>query len=169
MGMENMGALEEILAGSSAMHVLHHTHTPVLMVPPDAQWQPIKNVAWTCDYKNVGKTTPVWNLKPLLQATIARLHVVHNDPEHKQSEAVLSAARQQIQEWFTGNDVTFALLEEKDLKEAINHYVAANQIDMLIAIPKKHGWLEGLFAPSHTKQLAFHAHVPVLCTQAVSS
>lgn len=169
MGIEDMSALEEVLAGSSAMHIVHHTHTPVLMVPPNAKWQPIKNIAWACDYKNLNKTTPVWSIKPFLQATGARLHVVHNDPEHKQSDEALAASRQQIQEWFTGVEVTFALSEEKDLKEAINQYVIANRIDMLVAISKKHNWLEGLFAPSHTKQLAFSAHVPVLCVQAVSS
>lgn len=169
MGVEDISALEEVLAGSSAMHIMHHTQTPVLMVPPGAQWQPVKNVAWACDYKNLGKTTPVWSIRPFLQATGARLHVVHNDPEHKQSEAVLTAGQQQIREWFAGNEVTFALVEQKDLKEAINQYVAANQIDMLIAVPKKHNWLEGLFAPSHTKQLAVGAHIPVLCVQAVAT
>ncbi len=169
MGMEDIGALEEVLAGSSAIHVVHHTHTPVLLVPPGAKWQPVKNIAWACDYKNLSKTTPVWNIKPVLQATGAQLHIVHNDPDHKQSAEVLAASRQQIQEWFAGTEVTFALLEEKDLKEAINHYVLANQIDMLIAIPKKHSWLEGLFAASHTRQMAFSAHLPVLCMQAVSS
>ena len=169
MGMEDMGALEEVLAGSSAIHIVHHTHTPVLLVPPNMQWQPIKNIAWACDYKNLNKTTPVWNIKPMLQATGAQLHIVHNDPEHKQSTETLAASRQQIQEWFAGTEVSFVLLEEKDLKEAINHYVAANGIDMLIAIPKKHSWLEGLFASSHTRQLAFSAHIPVLCMQATGS
>jgi nucleotide-binding universal stress UspA family protein len=169
MGMEDMGALEEVLAGSSAIHVIHHTHTPVLLVPLNARWQQVKNIAWACDYKNLNKATPVWSIKPFLQATGAQLHVVHNDPEHKQTDAALATSHQQIQEWFAGIKVTFALLDEKNLKEAINQYVTVNNIDMLIAIPKKHGWLEGLFAPSHTKQLAFSAHVPVLCVQAVTS
>jgi nucleotide-binding universal stress UspA family protein len=168
MGMEDMGALEEALAGSTAIHGVHHTQIPVLLVPPDAVWQPVKNIAWACDYKNLNKSTPVWNIKPFLQATQAQLHVVHNDPAHKQSGEAIAENEQQIKEWFTGTDITFALLEEKDLKEAINHYVASNHIDMLIAIPKKHSWLEGLFSTSHTKQLAFSAHVPVLCMQAVA-
>jgi nucleotide-binding universal stress UspA family protein len=169
MGIEDVGALEEVLAGSSAMHIIHHTQTPVLLVPPGAQWQPVNNIAWACDYKNLGKTTPVWSIKPLLLATNARLHVVHNDPEHKQTNEALTASQQLVREWFAGTEVTFALLEEKDLKEAINHYVSTNMIDMLIAVPKKHTWLEGLFTSSHTKQLAFSTHIPVLCVQAVSS
>ena len=169
MGMEDMGALEEVLAGNTAMHVMHHTQAPVLMVPPGAQWKEVKNIAWACDYKNLDKTTPVWNISPILQATGARLHVVHNDPEHKQPAETLAAGQQKIQEWFAGTEVTFALLEEKDLKEAIHQYVAAHEIDMLIAVPKKHGWLEGLFSPSHTKQIAFGAHVPVLCVQGIGN
>jgi nucleotide-binding universal stress UspA family protein len=167
MSIDNVGTLEDALSGSSAVQVVKHTQVPVLMVPPNAAWQPINDIAWACGYKNLEKSTPVWSLRPLLQATGARLHVVHNDPEHKQTADSLAGSQRQIQEWFTGTEVTFATLEDKDLKEAVNQYVVTHHIDLLIAIPKKHGWLEGLFASSHSKQLAFHAHVPVVCVQAI--
>lgn len=166
-GIENLNALEEVLDAGGAMQIVRNTQTPVLMVPPDAEWRPVKNIAWACDYKNLNKTTPVWNIKPLLQDTGAKLHVVHNDPNHKQTDEMIIESQQLIKEWFPNTEITFATLEEKDLKEAVNHYVAENQIDMLIAIPKKHNWLESIFSTSHTKQLAFHAHVPVVCLRAV--
>lgn len=163
-GIEKMGALEEALTGSNAMSILQHVQIPVLMVPPDTVWQPIQNIAWACDYKNLDKT-PVWNLKPLLQASGATLHVIHNDAGEKESTDSYAAAQQQIQDWFATIPVTFAFLRDKDLNEAVNQYAAEHQIDLLIAVPKKHGWLEGLFTSSHSKQLAFSAHVAVVCVQ----
>ncbi len=165
-GIEKMGALEEVLTGSNTMSILQHVQIPVLMVPPDTTWQPIKNIAWACDYKNLDKT-PIWSLKPLLQVTGATLHVIYNDAEQQDLENNYATEQQQIQEWFANIPVTFAFLHDKDLNEAVNHYVAEHQIDLLIAVPKKHGWLEGLFTSSHSKQLAFSAHVPVVCVQGV--
>ena len=54
--------------------------------------QPIRNVAWACDYKSLDKT-PVWNLKPLLQATGATLHVIHNDAEQKEMNNTYATGR----------------------------------------------------------------------------
>ena len=38
-----------------------------------------------------------------------------------------------------------------------------NNLDMVIAIPKKHKLMDGLFRKSSTKQLVFESHVPVMC------
>ena len=165
-GIEKMGALEEALTGSNAISILQHVQIPVLMVPPNTTWHPIQNIAWACDYKDLDRT-PVWNLKPLLQATGARLHIIHNDAEPKATNTTYATEQQQIQEWFAGTQVSFAFLQDKDLNEAVNHYTTEHNIDLLIAIPKKHSWLEGLFTSSHSKQLAFEAHVPVVCVQGV--
>jgi nucleotide-binding universal stress UspA family protein len=165
--IENMSALEEALAGNGAVQMMHHTQTPVLMVPPEATWKPVQNIVWACDYKDLDKTTPVWNIKPLLQATGAHLHVIHNDPEHKQSDDAIANYQQTIRDWFPDTQISFALLDNKVLNEAVNEYVTTNNIDLILAVPKKHGWLEGLFSSSHSKQLAFHAHVPIVCVQAV--
>jgi nucleotide-binding universal stress UspA family protein len=54
-------------------------------------------------------------------------------------------------------------VDSKDFAEAVNDFVAQNKVDMIITIPKKHGFFESIFKRSHTKQLAYHTHVPLLC------
>jgi nucleotide-binding universal stress UspA family protein len=48
------------------------------------------------------------------------------------------------------------------LEEGINEFVAANQLDILVVLPKRHGFFERMFHVSQTKQLALHCHIPIL-------
>jgi hypothetical protein len=44
----------------------------------------------------------------------------------------------------------------------VNNFALDNQIDLIIAVPKEHGFFANLFATSHTKELVFHTHIPLM-------
>lgn len=58
---------------------------------------------------------------------------------------------------------SYHFIEQKDIEEGINQFAEKNNLDLIIAIPKKHKLLEGIFKPSSTKQLVFQSHIPVMC------
>ncbi|MCU0321134.1 MAG: universal stress protein [Chitinophagaceae bacterium] len=49
-----------------------------------------------------------------------------------------------------------------ELNSQINEFADANSTDIVIVIPQKHGLFESIFTKSHTKQLAFHSHIPIM-------
>ena len=53
-------------------------------------------------------------------------------------------------------------IENTEVK-GINDFVTEHQINLVITIPKKHGLFDRLFKRSHTKHLAFHTHIPIMC------
>jgi nucleotide-binding universal stress UspA family protein len=63
---------------------------------------------------------------------------------------------------------TFVTVEGENFTDAMDNFIVQQQIDMMLVIPKKHGWLESIFRRSHTTRLAFHTHVPLLCIRALS-
>jgi nucleotide-binding universal stress UspA family protein len=160
MGISEADGLTETLIGSNSLDVARHITTPVIIVPHEASYKPIQQVLFTCDYKNVTKTVPVALLKNILTATGAHLHVLHVDTdaetkEHMQQEAILKNLLQDT-------PADYQTLKHADFKEAVNQYVAQHNIDLIVAIPKKHNFFEGLFHHSHTKTLAFHSNIPLL-------
>lgn len=165
MGITGGGKLEQMLIGSNTISVMHHIKTPLLIVPPKSKWQAIKKIAWVCDYHNIKQTTPISFIHQLLKLTHAELHVIHNEPKYKHPDPEVIFENVELRELFKQEKPIFSFLEEKDFTESINHYMDINQIDWLIIVPKKHGWLSGIFTSEHTKQMAFHTHVPMLCLQ----
>jgi hypothetical protein len=57
----------------------------------------------------------------------------------------------------------YHFITNADIEEGINGFAEKNNLDLVIAIPKKHKLLDGIFKPSSTKQLIFQSHIPVMC------
>ena len=167
MGITGGGKLEEVLIGSNTTHLLKHTHLPVLIVPSEAKWKPVSTIGWACDYKDVVKTTPAEDIKKIVKEFKAKLIVVHNDPDPKGFEADKYRNNVMITEMFHELKPTMVQINEEHFTEAINHFIESSDVDMLLAIPKKQNWIDSILHPSHTRQLAFHSHVPLLCLQAL--
>jgi nucleotide-binding universal stress UspA family protein len=168
MGITGGGKLEEVLIGSNTTHIINHVDVPVLIVPPNASWQPINNIGWACDYKEVMKTTPAQAIKQVLMQLHANLVVVHNDPDPKAFNPEVYHNNVVVGELFEHMKPTFVVVEGEAFTDAMDNFIAQQHIDMMLVIPKKHGWLESIFRRSHTTRLAFHTHIPLLCIRALS-
>ena len=165
MGITGGGKFEQAFFGSNALAAVHNTKLPLLIIPPDATWKAVDKIAWACDFHNVKQTTPLHIIEHILGLTKASLHVVHNDPSYKNFDPEIIQENLHIHEFFEGKAYEFALLQDKNLSNAINQYVADKGINWLIVVPQKHGWLSSIFTKSHTSELAFHTHIPMLCLQ----
>lgn len=163
MGITGGGKLEEVLMGSNTTHVVHHTNVPVLIVPPDAQWRDVQVVGWACDYKDVLKTTPSVQIAGIITELKAKLVVVHNNPDPQAFDPDLFHNNIMVAELFKKLQPEFDLAGKEDFLEATQDFVEKHHVDMLLAIPRPTSWIQSLFKRSHTKMLAFHSHVPVLC------
>lgn len=162
MGITGTSKIEEVLMGSTALSVMRSTKIPLIIVPEDNHSTSIKNVMLMTDLKNVVETTPLENIKKILDTTMAQLHVVNlyeneneiTDEKNKQQEllsAMLAIFNPQLH-----------VLHSEHFIDGVNDFVTANNIDMIIAIPKKHGFFSSFFKESHSKKLAFHTHIPLI-------
>ena len=160
MGVSSANSLEESLIGSNAVDVAKEVTVPMIIVPPNAVYKPIEEIALAVDLKKVATTTPIQPIKTLLDIVKAKLFVVHvndgEDADDKDKEmVVLSTLLQGYNpEYFFVNNASFI--------DGINDFVDSKNVDLIVTIPKKHGWFESLFTASHTKVLAFHSHVPLM-------
>jgi nucleotide-binding universal stress UspA family protein len=165
MGITGGGKLEEVLIGSNTTHILKHTHVPMIIVPSGAQWKPVEKLGWACDYKEIMKTTPAETIKKIVNELRAKLIVVHNDPDPKGFDPDKFKNNVMVTELFHQVHPEFVQVSDDHFAEAMNAFVDNYNVDMLLVVPKKQSWLDSLFHPSHTKQLAFHSHVPLICIQ----
>ncbi|HEX8355771.1 MAG TPA: universal stress protein [Segetibacter sp.] len=163
MGITGTSKIEEVLIGSTAISVMKNTRVPVIIVPEAARYAPVKNIMFACDYKKIVETTPVAFIKSILSVTKARLQIV-NVSEGKK-DALPDKAEQQelLRSIFGGYEVFFHFIDDTEFITGVNNFVDANNVDMIITVPKKHSFFEGLFKEKHTKKLAFHSRVPIVC------
>ncbi|MDI9365010.1 MAG: universal stress protein [Flavobacterium sp.] len=160
MGITGGNALEENLIGSNTVDVAKAITVPMIIVPPNAAFKTIEEITLAVDLKKVAATTPVAPLKKLLDTMQAQFFVLHvNDGEDdtdkdQQMVTLNNLLNGYNPQYFFVNNISFI--------DGINDFVDSKKVDLLVTIPKKHGWFETIFKRSHTKLLAFHSHIPLM-------
>ena len=162
MGVTGVGKVEETLIGSFAIDVARRSEVPVIIVPPDATFTKIEEVMLACDFSKVVETTPVESIKKLLDASEAKLFVVNIDHNNKRFNSDTPFESLMLDTLLYDYKPEYRFIDDPDFVEGINKAALDKQVDLIITIPKKMGWFEGLFKKSRTKMLAYHSHVPLM-------
>ena len=164
MGTKGHTGLDKVLFGSTTLTALRHLSWPMISVPPGRQFGTgIHKIGFACDFKQVVESTPAAVIRSFTEAFGAELHVLNVDYHDRHFTASTPEQSALLHTLLEDCKPTYHFIEHKDIEDGLNEFAEKNNIDLLIAIPKKHKLLEGLFKPSSTKQLVFQSHVPVLC------
>lgn len=162
MGVTGGNLIEEKIIGSNALSVAKNGTVPVIIVPPKAIFTKIEEVMMVCDFNKVVETTPVQPIKQILDATSAKLFVLHVDKENSNWSPDTPFESLMLDTLLQGYNPQYLFENNSNFMEAVNIVSLEKMVDLIITIPKKHGLFEGLFHASATKKLAYHSHVPIM-------
>lgn len=162
MGITGGSQLEEILVGSNTIDVVKHTTCPVIIVPADARFRPIRKIVFACDFRKVVETTPIQPLKKLLNVFRPELHVLNIDHESKHFTSDTPYETLMLDTLLEGYSPQFHFIDHTNVVQGIMDFAEKQEADLILVIPKKHGLFDHIFKRSRTTQLAFHTHIPLL-------
>ncbi|HWK05606.1 MAG TPA: universal stress protein [Puia sp.] len=170
MGITGSTLLGQIFMGSNTLNVVKRGIAPVIIVPPDARSQSAKNVMLLTDFQDVENTIPIDSVKSLLNLFNPRLHIVNVDHEHYvQVTDEYKVERAKLESKLKEYNPDFYFIRLFDFMDAINQFVADNQIDLILTFPRKHSFLSNVFKTTNTTKLAYHSHVPIVALGASGS
>ena len=163
MGITGKSAMKQIFMGSNTLKMVDRNVCPVMIIPPDASFHEIKNVAFTSDFKNVEETTPVMFIKTILDMFKPNLHIVNVDNKHYISlTEEYQEERAKMLAMFSDYNLEFYFIGMNDFYEAINQFSYDKNIDVIVTVPRYHSFLSTVFKSTHTKKLVYHSSVPIL-------
>ncbi len=162
MGITGAGKLGELLMGSNATIAIHSLNIPIVVVPADAKFTSIKNIAFACDFDNKTDSKAIEKVKSISQLFNAQLHILNVIDKDEMPNFDKAAAVVKLEIIMNNVRHTLNFPESDDVTYAINEFIERHDIDLLIMIPHKHNFLQSLFHKSNTKSMAFHTHVPLL-------
>lgn len=162
MGITGGGTGIEKLIGSNAILAMKHINHPVLIIPKDAAFKPVSKICLACDLKNILTSTPLISIKAFTKLFNAKLDVLNVDFHNRHFTAETPAELENLEFILEEVDHELHFIDNENVQDAINDFVETNNTDMLIMIPKKHSFFEGLFHKSVSKEMAYQSHIPVL-------
>ena len=164
MGTKGHTAIERALFGSNTLTAIKKLHWPVICVPPGKEFgKGIKKIGLACDFREVVKSTPTHAIKELVKEFNGELHVLNVDYDNRQFNSETPEQSALLHSMLEELKPQYHFIKCRDIEDGINEFADQNNLDLVIAIPKKHTLLEGLFKKSSTRQLVFESHVPVMC------
>lgn len=164
MGSTGSSAVERTLFGSNTLTAIRHLHVPVICVPDGRKWgSGIEQAGLAADFRDVQDTLPSNAIHDWVQKLGAKLHVLNVDHNNKQFEADTPEQTALLYAALEDLKPQYHFIENADIEAGIHEFAEKNNLDLIVAIPKKHRFLDGLFHKSQVKQLVLGAQVPVLC------
>ena len=158
IGTSGATGWESFFMGTNASSIITDAGIPVYCVPSDAPFQKIDTIGFTTRFRPKDKKAlqTVLQLAHKAKAKVKCLYV-------KTSNSDVSNAT--IAEWkeeFKSEPIDFYIIEDDDVQVIITDFIMYKEIDVLIMLPYKRGFFEGLFHTSLTKKLATDFEIPIL-------
>jgi nucleotide-binding universal stress UspA family protein len=164
MGAKGRSGIEKIVFGSITLSAIRHLNWPVLGIPSGKVYgEGIRKIGFACDLKDVADSTPAKFIREMVYAFDAELHILHVDHNDKHFTPGSVQESYDLHYLFHDLEAKYHFLNCGDIEDGISDFAVSNDLDLIIAVPKKHKLLEGMFRQSSTRQLIFQSQVPVMC------
>lgn len=163
MGITGRTIMGQKLIGSNTLKMVDKSLIPVLIIPSDASYNGIRNVAFASDFQDVVRTTPTAFIISVLEMFNPQLHIVNIDPDHYVSLSDhCQEEKAKLEAMFEQYKPEFYFITMNDFFDAMDNFVRDYNIDMLLTVPRHHGTSSNLFKSTHTKRLAYHSNIPLM-------
>lgn len=159
MGTRGASGLKKYVMGSNTASVIEISHVPVLAVPELGSFKNFRNVVYASDLTHLEKELKT--LIPYLEKFDSTVHLIHVAQSQKTVSIIERKIDSVVQK--TGyKNVVVRVIVNKQVDEAIDHYVDVIKADLLTMFTHERSFYEKLFDRSMTRKMAFHSKVPLL-------
>ncbi len=163
MGTTGDNTILEKVFGSISSDVSKYAHSPVLLVPNGARFNPYRNIVYASDFEKIdGKVMD--KIVDFAGRFSAGIHLVdvHENKEKGRYKVTEQMLEQQLNDRLPKLKFKMAEVESGSIWEGLNFYAADNDVDLLVMVTKHRKFLENVFHKSITRQVAIHSKVPIL-------
>ena len=158
MGTSGASGWESFFMGTNASSIITDTGIPVYCVPSNAPFQKIDTIGFTTRFRPNDKKAlqTALQLANKVKAKVKCLYVKTSNSD------VLNTTIAEWKEEFKSDPIDFFVIEDDDVQAIITDFIMYKEVDLLIMLPYKRGFFQGLFDPSLTKKLATDFEIPIL-------
>jgi nucleotide-binding universal stress UspA family protein len=161
MGMRGAGIVKEKLIGSTVTGIIQKSEIPVLVVPHHARFKPYSKIAFASDGSEIhdrNHLQVVFDLAAKFKCEIEIVNILQ-PREYAERDDMID----RMEHSFVNSRHSYFFPETDNVSHGIDEFIHQHGDGLLVMIPRKHGFMGNMFAESHTKKLAFHSDIPLLC------
>jgi nucleotide-binding universal stress UspA family protein len=162
MGTQGAGNFTKNIIGSNTSRVIGNTDCPVLAVPAESEFRPIRKVVLAVDLDKKEESTIIDVVGYLSKMNTSILITYVTEKNVEKSEHTLMKIGDLIRKKTGHEKLSCKVIDSDDFHESIGEYIEDINADLLVTITHHRDALESIFDPSRTKRIAIHSEVPIM-------
>lgn len=161
MGTQGATGAKEILFGSQTIHTIKKAKCPVLAIPSEYEFIPLKNMLLPSDLSIGFKENQLKLLRALAVENKVDLHILHI-MEGDTLSPVQEEGKHELSKYFKDASLHFHFEKGDDIQHGILEFQKKNSVEILCMINNKHSFFENLFFRPVVHKVGFQVKVPFL-------
>lgn len=163
MGISGLSDVDSTLIGQHTLGVASSAPAPLLIVPRNHRFLPIRKIVYATDLREVETTTPVDGITRLAKQLHAETHIIHVDHGAQSQSPDSKRHQQQLLAFLQELDPVFEIVDQhRDKAYGIFDYVKQHEINLILMASRNYGFFERIFHNSVSKKLLNIVDVPVV-------
>lgn len=162
MGTKGASGFKKIIIGSNAGDVITKVHCNTLVVPENATYRDLKQVAFPTDFSmlyNINVLQPVVKITEEHAAAIRILNIGKKDVDLNSDQI---KNKELLEDYFSALDHSFHFMTNKKVEEAVQSFVESRNIDMITMVAKNLNYFQHILFHSKIEKISYHTDVPFL-------
>jgi nucleotide-binding universal stress UspA family protein len=162
LGRKQSQGLKQWLSGSVVGDVVRQAPCPVLIIPHDAGFQPWSRIIFATNLseEDAPELDFLVQAAAIFRAKVLFLHILPDYPPFDRQEVEKQFER--FRKKFPSGQAELYIQTQEDIDEGIQQFTWLHPADLLVTGSHPHNWWESFILGDHTKQMAFHAKLPVM-------
>ena len=161
MGTKGATGAREIFLGTNTVYVIRKASVPVLAVPEDFNFRPVKKILFPTDYWTQYKKEELRQLIELAEMNKARVSVLHVKEEYDLSDKQ-EDNKSYLSSVLKDTPHDFEELKGALMPNAVIDYIDEHEFDLLVMMNRKHSFLERMMWKQNIDQISFHVQIPFM-------
>jgi hypothetical protein len=162
MGTKGATGLKKIIIGSNAADVIKKVKCTTLIVPENATFTNLNELAFPTDYfltYGVNLLKPIYEIIEMYHPSLRVVHISHDLEKLNLSQ---QDNKDLLQDYFSNFDVRFYNLTNKNVEDAIECFIQSSDIDMIAMVAKNLNFFQQILFHSKVEEISYHTNVPFL-------
>lgn len=162
MGTKGTSGLREIIVGSNTGDVITKVKCNTLVVPEQAKFAPLKEIAFPTDFSMNYNLQVLEPISDIIEQHKAALRIVYVSKKKIELNNEQKLNRELVDDYFSNVEHSFHYLTNKKIEDAIECFVQSRHVDMISMVAKNLNYFQQILFHSNVEEISYHTETPFL-------
>jgi len=162
MGTKGASGLQEYIIGSNAGDVIKKVHCTTLVIPENAKYKNLGEIAFTTDFEMGYDIQTLQPISDILNIENSSLRIVHINKKNGKLNNSQKSNKGLLEDYFEDFKPSFHFLTNKRVEDAIQCFVESRDIDMMVMVAKNLNYFQQILFHTRVEKISYHTDVPFL-------